>query len=644
MTKTPAVRKLLAGFVLLLGSVTQAFAQSPAPAEMLDPKLAPKFEDVNCTVPTPDELKNCSVELVKGTVPNSNGWLLLDANKKPLRRYFNSTGRMDKDGHTKVDTWSYFKDGVEVYREFDTSGRGIPNNFRWLNTGGMKWGIGGLDSRTGKWTINSWRMISAEEVGFEAFQAVAKNDPARLQALFITEAEMQIVKLPVAKIQAVAAMQRQAPQKFANFVQTVKLAGVKFDGVEGATPNYDTTNGDVEIIKFPSRAIRYSIGEKQHGWIHTGEMIQVGMAAWRIVDVPTNTDPLFAGGAIAPPPPAGNPQLEKPLNLLAELDKNPPRSEPILSNNKEVETYYRKRIELVNQILPVDKESERESWYKQLFDNMTARAQNSGDDAAIAMLKQIKDGVAAKMPASNLAAYGAYREMWTRYAVGMAKIKDDRKLIDALQEKWLDDLSDFVKKYNKADDTPDALSQLAIGCEFAGKIEEAKRWYKELFTSFPDHHHAPRARGSLARLNLVGNVLTLSAPLLNNRTKTFNITQLKGKVVIVHYWSRGSSNYEDDFAKLKRIMNQVGAKNDVEMVSISLDDDAAKAKEAVAAAQLPGIHLFQASNNASGFNSPLATQYGIHILPTLFMVGRNGVVTNNALQIGDIQTELKRVQ
>jgi hypothetical protein len=643
MTKTPAVRQLLAGFVLLLGGVTQAVAQSPAPAEMLDPKLGPKFEDVNCTVPTPEELKNCSVELVKGKVPNSTGWLLLDANKKPLRRYFNSTGRMDKDGHTKVDTWSYYKDGVEVYREFDTSGKGIhPNNFRWLNTGGMKWGVGGLDPRTGKWTINSWRMISAEEVGFEAFQAVAKNDPARLQALFITEAEMQIVKLPSAKIEAVAAMQRQAPQKLAKLVQTVKLAGVKFDGVEGATPSYDTTGGDFEIIKFPSRAIRYSIGEKQHGWIHTGEMIQVGMAAWRMVDVPTNTDPLVAGGGIAPPPPAGNPQLEKPLNLLAELDKNP-RSDSILAKNKEVEAYYRKRIELVKEIMPLDKESERESWYKQLFDNMTARAQNSGDDAVIAELKQLKDGVAAKMPGSNLAAYGAYREMWTRYAVGMAKIKDDRKLIDVLQEKWLDDLSDFVKKFSKADDTPDALSQLAIGCEFAGKIEEAKRWYKELFTSFPDHHHAPRARGSLARLNLVGNLLTLSAPLLNG-TKTFNITQLKGKVVIVHYWSRGSSNYEDDFTKLKRIMSQVGAKNDVELVSISLDDDAGKAREAVAAAQLPGIHLFQASNNASGFNSPLATQYGIHILPTLFMVGRNGVVTNNALQIGDILTELKRVQ
>jgi Thioredoxin-like len=642
MTKTPAVRKVLAGFLLLLGGVTQAFAQLPAPADILDPRLAPKFEDVNCTVPTPEELKNCGVELVKGVVPNSNGYVLVDANKKPLRRYFNSTGRMDKDGRTKVDMWSYFKDGVEVYREFDTSGRGIPNNFRWLNTGGMKWGVGSQDPRTGKWTINSWHMISAEEVGFEAFQAVAQNDPARLQALFITEAEMQIVKLPSAKIQAVAALQRQASQKLAKLVQTVKLAGVKFDGVEGATPNYDTTNGEVEIIKFPSRAIRYSIGEKQHGWIHTGEMIQVGMAAWRIVDVPTDKDPT---GATTDPAPnksiAGNPKLEKLLNALAEHDKDstslPPA--PIIDKNKVIEAYYRKRIEMVTQIMQLDKESERESWYKQLFDNMTARAQNSGDDAAIAMLKQHKDDVVSKMPGSNLAAYGAYREMWTRYAIGMAKANP--KDVPKLQEKWLDDLSEFVKKYNKADDTPDALSQIAIGCEFAGKNEEAKRWYKELSDSFPNHHHAPRARGSLARLNLVGNKMELAAPLLADRSKTFNIAQLQGKVVIVHYWSRFSSTYEDDFAILKRIMTKVGAKNSVELVCISLDDDASKAKEAVAAAQMPGIHLFQASNNASGLNSPLATQYGIHVLPTLFMVGRNGVVTNNALQISDIETALK---
>jgi len=68
-----------------------------------------------------------------------------------------------------------------------------------------------------------------------------------------------------------------------------------------------------------------------------------------------------------------------------------------------VDSYYRKRIELVRGILPLVKEAEQESWYKQYFDNLTAMAQNSGDKAAMGMLLQMKDDVATKMPASNLA-------------------------------------------------------------------------------------------------------------------------------------------------------------------------------------------------------------------------------------------------
>ena len=298
----------------------------------------------------------------------------------------------------------------------------------------------------------------------------------------------------------------------------------------------------------------------------------------------------------------------------------------------------------MRQIIPLDKESEQESWHKQIFDNLTAQAQNTCDKSTIATLTQMKDEVVKARPGSNLAAYGTYREMWTRYAVGMAKVNKQDE-IAKLQDKWLDDLSDFVKKYNKAEsDTPDALSQLAIGCEFAGKTEEAKRWYKELADSFPNHYHAPRARGSLARLNLVGNPLTLSAPLLADSTKTFNIADLKGKVVIVHYWSKAASTYENDFAILKLKMQQSGTKNNVELVCISLDEDAATAKEAVAKAQAPGIHLFHATNNERGMGSPLALQYGIHILPTLFIVGRDGRVTSNSVQVGDIETELKKVQ
>ncbi|MBI3822806.1 MAG: redoxin family protein [Planctomycetes bacterium] len=128
---------------------------------------------------------------------------------------------------------------------------------------------------------------------------------------------------------------------------------------------------------------------------------------------------------------------------------------------------------------------------------------------------------------------------------------------------------------------------------------------------------------------------------MNDQGKTFDIAEFKGKMVVVHYWATASTTYTQDFAVLKQILTQVNGKNDVALVCICLDEDAAKAKAAVAQAQVPGVHLFQSSNNASGLNSPLATQYGIHILPTLFLVNREGVVTNNSLQMSDIVTSLK---
>src|ERR1019366_740039 len=152
-------------------------------------------------------------------------------------------------------------------------------------------------------------------------------------------------------------------------------------------------------------------------------------------------------------------------------------------------------------------------------------------------------------------------------------------------------------------------------------------------------------RGSVARLNLIGTALTLSAPRLDNG-QTFDMSQLKGKIVIVNYWrSANSDQFKDDFARLKTKMQEIGTKHNVELVSINLDDDAAVARDAIAKTQAPGIHLYQTpSNNAGGLNSTLATQYGIHILPTLFMVNRDGRVTSNSLQIGDIETELRKVQ
>src|SRR4029077_12845112 len=118
---------------------------------------------------------------------------------------------------------------------------------------------------------------------------------------------------------------------------------------------------------------------------------------------------------------------------------------------------------------------------------------------------------------------------------------DDQKKIAAAQDKWLDDLTEFANRYSKAEDTPEALHQLAIGCEFGGKSAQAKRWYTQLAETYPNHHLAARSRGSVARLDLVGNPMKLAAPRLDTGA-VFDLGQLKGKLVIVHYWRSQNSD------------------------------------------------------------------------------------------------------
>ncbi len=500
----------------------------------------------------------------------------------------------------------------------------------------MKWGVGTVDAR-GKAVIHSWNMISAEEAGYEAYQAVARNDFSRLHALMVTEADLQRLKLPSAKIKATLAGQQLAQKKFADLLKEINLTGAKYDDIESAIPQADTT-GDVETIKYASRAIRYVAGKEERKWLHTGELVQVGMT-WKLIDVPSSKDHAQGGAEpMMPPLPA---ELQKLLERLTELDKVPPPQKGVGDKDAKIHAYLHERITLIQKIIPVDKADQRESWYKQLFDNLMAMAQNNCEDASLALIKKLSDDVEKQMPGSNLAAYGVYRFHWSTYAVETHRAGDKTDLIGKAQDKFLTNLGEFVKKFTKSEDTPEALYQLASGCEFGGKTEQSKGWYKELAESFANHHLAPRAKGCLARLNLIGNKLELTAPLLEDQKKTFDINQLKGKVIVVHYWSSQTDQFDLDFRKLKALIEQPSAKQNVELVNISLDETAAKAAEGVRKAAAPGIHLYQApTNNAV---NPLATQYGIHILPTIFVVGQDGRVTNNALQIGDVETELRKL-
>ena len=96
----------------------------------------------------------------------------------------------DSNGDRKIDVYSYYLDGVEVYREIDSNFDEKIDQYRWLNSGGSRWGID--VNQDGK--IDTWKQISAEEVGVEVVNALVFKDFTRMQALMCTEAEVKAVE------------------------------------------------------------------------------------------------------------------------------------------------------------------------------------------------------------------------------------------------------------------------------------------------------------------------------------------------------------------------------------------------------------------------------------------------------------------
>jgi hypothetical protein len=622
MAKARMAAALVASWLVLgSGPALSQAAPPPAVGEFLN--FRPKQDGVNCTTPTAQEQASCKVTKVEQ--PGVSGWLLSDAQGKPLRRYYVQTA--DKVLHV----WSYYLDGVEVYREVYNKTDGKPNQFRWLNGGGTRWGI----DVNGDGKIDTWKMISAEEVSQEILQAVLAKDFARLQALWITDADVKALELPAGEVARLQGLQKQA---YAKFQATVaKLTGLgdktRWMRLEAPAPQCvpaDQVGGRQDVVKYVKASILYENNGKAD-FLQTGELIQVG-PAWRVIDAPAPGD--ASEVAQAPTDPA----LQGLLDKLRELDaKNGNlKTADAPGANPEIARYNLQRADVLEQIVGKVKAEERVQWINQVADCLSTAAQNSpeNDRTAYNRLVRLVEQIVQAMPGSNLAAYVTFREMSADYAVKLATTKGQE--IAKVQEAWLGRLAKFVEAYPKADDTPDALLQLGMVSEFAGKEIEAKKWYDRLARDFGEHQLAGKARGALKRLELEGNPLELTGSLLQGGA--FNLGQLQGKAVAVYYWASWNQQCVGDFAKLKLLLDTYGSKG-FEVVCVNLDGTAAEATAFLQRSPAPGVQLFA----AGGLESPLATQYGVMVLPNLFLVGKDGKVVSRTVQVNGLEDEVKKL-
>jgi peroxiredoxin len=608
---------------LLVCVAAEAAAQTPKPDIFL--KYRPRQEGVLYSSPDAKETEACKVEAEKGDGKGA-GWLLRDSQGRPLRRFFDT----NYDGKVKsgIDVWSYYQDGVETYREqlITVAPDNVQMHYRWLNQGGSKWGID-LD-RDGK--IDTWKVISPEEVSQEIVMAVIKNDFARVQAMMITDAELKSLDLPPDLARRARDGRAAAAAKFKETVSKVSLTEKShWLHLETEAPRLIPVKGGRDLLEHAHATIVIETAGK-NDWIQTGELIQVG-SAWRIIEAPS------AGAVDGKAGPMGtdNPELQKLLTDLSALDSD--FSKKADAKPADVVKYNVDRTALIEKVIAAVKtDEERGQWIRQEADCLAAAAQNgpTGDRAAADRLSALVGQVQKTMPAGDaLAGYVTFREMqaWY-YDQTRQKDYDYKKVHDA----WLERLGKYVKDYPTSEDAPEALLACGWVCESLGSKEvEAKNWYQQLAKDFPDKPQGAKAKGALRRLALEGNELTLAGPMLDGGN--FDLEKLRGKVVIVYYWYTFNGGPVGDFAKLKLLLDSY-AKQGLEVVTISLDNSSKEAAEFVKKTSAPGTHLYQ----DGGMDSKYAVDFGVLMLPNMFLVGKDGKVVSRTLQINNIEDEVKK--
>ena len=633
-------------FCWLVGLVPiAAGAQSapPAPGDLL--RFRPTLPGVDYDTPAdPAAINACKVETVIKE-QKSIGYALRDGQGKLLRRF------VDTDGNHKLDQWSYYQDGFEVYRESDLDGNQSLDEARWLNAGGTR------IAAVARGQVASWKQISAEEAS-KVFvqglvQAMANGDLTLLETVMATPAELSAVGVSKDVIAKVAAAAASRAEKIDALVKT--LAGWnrqtiwnRFDGTFPHLIPAEPSSGlekDILVYEnamiFPGSAAgaaNPNAATAKVAFLQVPDLIQLG-PTWKFIELPIAVDPekpvvaSISGIRALLFDRANNVQprdeaFDAALKALADYDSK--NSALLTSGQKrDIAKYHLGRIPSLQAVIKASKSDEdRLSYNKQVVDSLVA-ALRSG---AYPQGKEVLEKLIEK--GGKVGSYSAYSLIGAEFA-----LRNDEPGANVLanQKKWMADLDNFLAKFPQADEAPDVLLQLAIANEFDANEEPARKQYAKVMETYPGTEAAKKAAGSLRRLDLVGKSLALKGTGLQN--ESIDSTQYQGKTLLVVFWASWATPVKDNLPELIKVHEKYRGRG-LEIIGVNLDNERADLEAFLKAHQLTWPQIFE----GGGMESRLAVEYGIISLPSMILVDTQGKVVNRNLRTSaEVDRQLEKL-
>jgi peroxiredoxin/TolA-binding protein len=588
--------------------------------------LSPVRKDVDYDTVAAKDVARCAIQAQ--TIDGHSGWIVNDGDGRALRIF------LDSNGDNKVDRWSYFKDGVEVYRDIDSNGNGKVDQHRWLNLGGSRWALD--TDENGQ--IDEWKYISAEEVTAELVAALRDRDEARFQQMLLSTAELNGLGLDEAKAKELADRLEKASANFRQVASRQKSLTKDTQWVQFSASRPGlvmTSKNDSPGVLVYENVVAMTDTRGQASTVHIGTLIQVG-DRWRAVGPPVpageslaelTTSSFFypaslTSGALGAANAEGpSKEIQDLLTKLEELDAAGNKA----AGTKAMETIHAQRAEILLQLVNASTAPEdRASWLRQLADMMSAAVQSGEYPGGMDRLKSLRDQLANSD--KQLAAYVAFRYVMADYVLAMQGQNPDYAKI---QDNWLKSLEEFVKQFPEADDAADAMLQLATTQEYSGNDQEARRWYGEIARRFEGAPSATKARGALTRLDSEGKKLELTLKTIDGRP--LDLQSLRGKVVLLHYWASWSDLCRAELSQL-RDLNAKYAKQGFVIVGISLDGNRRDLDAFLKQSRLPWPQVYE----EGGLDGRLANSMGILSLPTMILIDKDGTVLDRGIHISEL--------
>ena len=156
---------------------------------------------------------------------------------------------------------------------------------------------------------------------------------------------------------------------------------------------------------------------------------------------------------------------------------------------------------------------------------------------------------------------------------------------------------------------------------------------KKIYASFsPELKNYKPGKSIQTKLNKIGKPLTVAAAAnvgsvapdftaKNPEGKSISLKQSLGKVTIVDFWASWCKPCRVENPNVVALYAKYHSKG-LNILSVSLDKEASAWKDAIAKDNLTWNHV----SNLKEFEDPIALQYGINAIPTIFVLDAKGVI------------------